>query len=292
MDIQSRIVKTLKTEHLEWFEGSWQLLHIQEFAYHFQADTKSLFIKWIPGSDLYGLNEIKINQTWLPDADLCTPQLRIAIPMESGYVAGWEWIDGEDLRSQHRELLPQAFSKIGRYHLTHRNQDPVTSPVSKHTYPSIPEMLSSELVLLCADFPDPIPQAQLVDLLSIGYTTHIHGDLHPGNIHIAGENLFFTDWGYAINSLNLLELEYVQSVKFDPASEPGEWWMIGPDEASAVLWAYFDACGLDNCDVALTHWAVMVRAQLRSHFNCIVNRNQDGSRICRRNIARLMDIHW
>ena len=75
MDIQSKIMKTLKIQQPEWFEGAWQLLHIQEFTYRFKAGTNSLFIKWIPENDLYGLNEIKINQTWLPDTDLPTPQL-------------------------------------------------------------------------------------------------------------------------------------------------------------------------------------------------------------------------
>jgi hypothetical protein len=290
MGIQQEILLILKAHHPEWLADDWHLLQIQEFAYRFQYDEKTLFIKWILGSDLNGLNEIKINQTWLPDSELHTPQLIMVLPSESGYLAAWEWIEGKDLRNQHRELLSQAFAQIGRYHQAHRNRAPVISPISKHEYSSIPEMLKGELALLCADFPDPIPQALLVDFLSIGYATRIHGDLHPGNIHAVGENLFFTDWGYAINSLNLLELEYIQSVEFEPASDPGEWWLIRSEEARVVLPAYFDACGLDGCNVILIHWAVMVWAQLQSHFNSIVNRNPEGSRICRRNIVQLMDI--
>ncbi len=87
--------------------------------------------------------------------------------------------------------------------------------------------------------------------LAAGYPTLIHGDLHPGNLRLTTRGLFFVDWGYARQTLNFFDLDYVRLLPM-PGETEQPWWLITPDEATAVLPAYFAACGLAH--LAPDHW--------------------------------------
>jgi hypothetical protein len=70
----------------------------------------------------------------------------------------------------------------------------------------------------------------------------------------------FVDWGFGRRSINLLDLDYVRSIPIQPAET--DWWIIQPEEANAVLHAYFSCCGIRDVDVMSTHFAVMLWANL------------------------------
>jgi hypothetical protein len=89
--------------------------------------------------------------------------------------------------------------------------------------------------------------------------------------------------------VNLLDLDYVQSIKLESENKELPWWTIGPAEAGPVLSAYFQACGLSNLDTMNVHRAVMLHAELRSHTNACKRGNDASAAVALRNIHQLLD---
>jgi thiamine kinase-like enzyme len=110
---------------------------------------------------------------------------------------------------------------------------------------------------------------EVIARLEAGFATLIHGDMHPGNVIATPEKIWLVDWSYACNSLNLFDLDYVQS--FPIESSGPAWAQIYPEEARMVLPAYFKAAGLEGLDITRIHQAVMVWSLLRSIENAVKN---------------------
>jgi len=248
---------------------------IQENAYCLHTSRGDFFLKWFAHNDPIGQNELAVNQKILPGSPIAAPRLLFVQAAPGGKLAAWPWLKGSDLRSGQRGLLVQAFTQLGRFHAARRHIGAVYSPVTHHAYTSVPDLLSADLQVLCSGFSEAVWAAcrQHFTRLEAGYPTVIHGDMHPGNIYQTADGLWFTDWGYALSSLNLFDLDYIECC--EPV-QPGtrSWWSITPQEAESILPAYFDACGMGGVDHHRLQRAVMVYNELRSHANARKHRDE------------------
>jgi thiamine kinase-like enzyme len=111
--------------------------------------------------------------------------------------------------------------------------------------------------------------------------------MHPGNLILTERGVFLVDWGYATYSLNLFDLDYIQSRPLEPKGQP-PWWVISPQEAREVLPAYFEACGLSHADIKRTHGAIMLWRQLANFYNALRHRDEMDLATCRENVAMLL----
>jgi thiamine kinase-like enzyme len=124
-------------------------------------------------------------------------------------------------------------------------------------------------------------------LLSVGYATTIHGDMHPGNLRTTGEGLKFVDWGYCIPSLNLFDLGYIETIAWDDPPTGSPWWTITPGEACEILPAYHAACGLTGVDYQQVQLAVMFWSKLWAYENCMKFSNPADAAINQEHLVRL-----
>jgi Ser/Thr protein kinase RdoA (MazF antagonist) len=232
---------------------------------------RSFFIKWITNQDAHGQNELRTARVFPQWANVPAPRLLFEKKVKGGVLAGWEWIEGHDLRARDRDRLPEVFARLGEHHLAMRNEGRLASPLNQMRFNRVGELLDSETDRLTAPF-DPEIRARcraVIARLEDGYPTLIHGDMHPGNILLSGEQIYFVDWSYACNSLNLLDLDYIHSLPVQ-SSDPS-WAVINPAEAALALPAYFRAAGLAHLDPFKTHQAVMVWNLLRTYENGVKN---------------------
>ncbi len=95
--------------------GEWDVEQVGERAFHAWNSEGSHFVKWIKADDRRGRNEVEVNRTILPGAPISAPRLVRVLPYGEDSLVFWEWVEGEDLRSAHREKLPQAFRRLGRF---------------------------------------------------------------------------------------------------------------------------------------------------------------------------------
>jgi Ser/Thr protein kinase RdoA (MazF antagonist) len=242
--------------------GDWALTELGEKALRLEQDGRRYFAKWIALDDARGRNELEINQTILREAVIPAPKLLYVLPGGEGTLGIWEWVEGGDLRHAQRELLPQAFSRLGAFHATQRGEGPLSSPISGRLYATIKDFLKGETHYLCADLPRGLRKscARLLSRLECGYVTIIHGDMHPGNLCAAVDGPLLVDWGYSRWSINLLDLDYVRSIDIQPPES--DWWAIQPQEAQPVLEAYYSTCGMTGQDGMFLQQAVMAWAIL------------------------------
>ncbi|MBE0697682.1 MAG: phosphotransferase [Anaerolineaceae bacterium] len=133
------------------------------------------------------------------------------------------------------------------------------------------EMLHAETFRLCTPFEQEVRVhcAEIIRRLEVGYPTLIHGDVHPGNIIATEKQIWFVDWSYACNSLNLFDLDYIQSYPLPPSGPA--WSQITPQEAVLALPAYFQSAGLGDVNYFQVHHAVMVWNLLRTYDNSVKN---------------------
>ncbi len=266
---------------------------MQENVYLLTNGEQSYHVKWIPSGDKLGRNEVSVNATVLRDSSAPAPRLLFVTETDGGLVAAWEKLEGTDLRTYNRGSLPEAFGVLGRFHLAQRRDGPIHSNITDRDYAALGEMLRDELDLHRSLLPDGQSVgrrcARVLTPLDQGFNTFVHGDFHPGNIIKNSSGVFFLDWAYAHRGVNLLDLDYVQSIKLGPENEELPWWTIGPAEAGPVLSAYFEACGLSNLDTMNVHRAVMLHAQLRSHTNARKRGNEEGSGVALRNVLQLLE---
>jgi hypothetical protein len=250
---------------------------LQENVYCLRSAIQRLFLKWIAADDRYGQNEIHINRQFASTPGFPGPRLLFTVPMGQATLAAWAWAAGDDLRRHQREALPRAFAALGRFHAQQRNTEPVSSPTTHHSYPTVQAMLEDELATLTIGLERAVVAQckEAFDRLAAGYVTCIHGDLHPGNIRVAADQLQLVDWGYALNSLNLFDLAYVQRHP-GLALDATAWWQIGPSEADAVLAAYFATCGMDPVAWEPLHWAVEVWSTLYGYHNASTRQDVAG----------------
>ncbi len=289
MDRQNaaQILRTALTDVLPAGDPSMQV--VQKDIIRLNVGEQSYLVKWISAGDATGQNELRIGRLFLKQALLPVPRLMFEKPVEGGVIAGWEWAEGRDLRLYDRERLPEVFAWLGQLHRAMRNQGAVVAPLSSRQYPSAGELVEAEARRLSALI-DPPMRTAAIDLLlrlEAGYATLIHGDMHPGNVIVSDDRVWFVDWGYACNSLNLFDLDYIHSV---PLPESQHFWaIIHPDEAGPVLAAYFDAAGLPCIDALPVHRAVMAWNMLRSLENSLENGYASEANRARRQIAYLLN---
>lgn len=271
--------------------GDFLLEPLQDRVYGLMTDLgKRFFVKVIPEDDQRGNNELYVNQTYLKTAKLPAPQLLFSVKIPGATAACWEWSAGMDLRYRHRELLPQVYARLGQFHLAQKNEGHVCSPTTYAEYDSIPAFLVGELEDL-GPFLDQAEQrrcAAAFSLLEAGFVTTIHGDMHPGNVRRTEDGFQVVDWEFSVNSLNLLDLDYLQSLP-GLETEPGnEWWNILPEESEKILPAYFEACGMGAVDWRPIHLAVMAWAALRAHYNAAHYKNMAGAARSLQNLHRVL----
>ncbi len=245
---------------------------IQENVYRVRGNRNYL-LKWIGRTDELGRNEIWVNQNVLGSDTINVAKLAAVIQMREGIVACWEWEAGTDLRRENRNRLSDAFTAIGRFHYRHRYDGPLQSLVTHKTYETVAALLQSESEYLCRHHEDGIfhKVRKAFSKLEVGYPTWIHGDFHPGNIRWTKDGVQIVDWAYAIRSLNLFELSYVEVMQL---SDNEEWWIITPGEARRVLPAYFQAAGMSASDMYEVQQVVMLWAKLWAYDNSIKYRNE------------------
>lgn len=269
--------------------GEWAVEPIGEKIFRAQCNGRSFFVKWITADDRRGRNELEIKCTVLVDAPISTPRLLHVIPSGTDSLAVWEWVEGDDLRSAHRELLPEAFRRLGVFHASQRGNCPVSSPITGQIYETVQALIEGELRTLCADL-SPARRdrcACILQRLSCGYPTLIHGDMHPGNLFATSSGPLFVDWGYSRCSINLLDLDYVRSIPIQPPET--DWWIIQPEKAGEVLSAYFSTCGLPDVNVKETHHAVMVWAMLWSLYQLRQSKDSATRAICQQRLDFLLE---
>ncbi len=269
--------------------GEWAFEKLGENIYRLEQGERRFFAKWIAADDERGRNELEINRTVLRRAGLPVPALLHVLPAGQGRLALWEWVEGGDLRQEGRDLLPQAFRLLGRFHADRRHTGPLFSPATGQTYPSVRSLLQGEAAALGALLPPSYrPRcAEFLLRLECGYPTLIHGDMHPGNLRRAPDGLRFVDWGYARPSLNLFDLDYIRSVDLGDAAD--EWRHIRPAEAEQILPAYFEAAGLGGYDPGAVHRGVMLWAALWAHAGLTRAHDFTAQKVCRQRIARLLE---
>lgn len=269
--------------------GEWSAEALGEDAYRIQRNEQAFFAKWIAPDDSRGQNELEINRTVLAATTFPVPKLLHVISAGADRLAVWEWVEGDDLRSAHRELLPEAFRRLGEFHASQRGNGPVSSSVTGQSYETAEAFLQGETRALCVDLSSAQRGAcaRIMQRLSCGYPTLIHGDIHPGNLRAAPSGLVFLDWGYARRSINLLDLDYVRSIPIQPPET--DWWIIQPEEAEGVLSAYFSACGLPDVEIRKTHFSLMVWAALWTLYNS--RQFDDGARtLAQRRLEYLLEV--
>jgi hypothetical protein len=247
--------------------------------YRLAGRRSRLFVKRFSKGDPYGEAEISISRRLGDVKELRIPRLECVIDSGETFLAAWEWLEGHDLRLEGRERLPEAFAQVGSFHAGHRNPLPVLSPTTRLAYSTIPELLRAEFDFLLSFLPPgcQIDTAPAIGLLSAGYPTLIHGDLHAGNILLTPQGLVFTDWGYAMNSLCLFDLSYVEYEAI-PGEEVQGWWTIGPEEAKRVLEGYYTSSGFEGIDIPATHRAVRLWGELQGYFNCVKYHNRQAAK--------------
>ena len=247
MSLESSVLGALRAHRELGLSASASLVSLTERSFQLQDGDSRFLVKWIADSDTWGQNEIRANMALVQLADAPAPRMVSTVEVAGATIACWEWLAGTDLRVHSRELLPTAFAQLGRFHLARRHHGPLCSPTTGKAYGTIEALLAHELALLSASLDGAIRAscAPFFGLLGqAGYPTIVHGDMHPGNILSCADGLRFVDWAYSLSSLNLFDLSYIQSVPLAGDSEAA-WWAIGPQEARAILPAYFQASGLD-----------------------------------------------
>ena len=289
-DVPDILIALREVEAVPSAWGACTLEWVSEYVYCLRtADGQQFFIKYLADDDRYGQNELRVNRTLLATAELATPQLLFAVDVRGGTVVCWTWATGADLRHQHRERLPEAFAQLGCFHLAHKNSECVFSPVTHEAYVSIAALLDAEWTTL-SGYVGPENRALCAvafSRLRVGFGTTIHGDMHPGNLRWSQAGFQFVDWGFALNSLNLLDLDYVHSVPGLEA-EADEWWTISSAEAAAILPVYFDACGMSAVDWRPIHLAVMARSMLYARCNALNNDDAAGAGRSLRNLGLVL----
>jgi len=293
-NVPDRIVNVLRnTQGQLALQPGFGLTPVQENVYLLVHGGQAYHVKWIPADDKLGRNEVRVNQTVLRDCSAPAPRLLFVTETDGGLVAVWEKLDGADLPTDNRQALPEGFRVLGRFHLAQRCGGPVHSIVTDKDYATIGEMLRDELELHCSPLVDgqSVQQtcAPVMTALDSGFPTFVHGDVHPGNIITNSSGIYFIDWAYAHRGVNLLDLDYVESIELESDGKTLPWWTIGPAEAGPVLSAYFEACGLSHLDIRNVHRAAMLHAQLRSHTNASRHGNASGAAVVLRDIHRLLD---
>ena len=286
---QQDAANILRTALTDVLPGGDLLMHVvQKDIIRVESGGQAYLVKWISAHDGAGQNELRVGRLFRKQALLPVPQLVFEKPVEGGVIAGWEWAEGLDLRTHRRDRLPEVFGWLGQLHRAMRNQGQVAAPMSSRTYATVRELVEAESVRLTA-LVEPAVRgicAEWLSRLEIGYSTLIHGDMHPGNVILGDDRVWFVDWGYARNSLNLFDLDYIHSVSM-PGSQQF-WAIIHPHEAMSVLDAYFDAAGIPCDDVLAIHRAVMVWNLLRSLESGLENGNATEAARARRQLAHLL----
>ena len=286
MRIESEIIKALKPKFTQADETL--LDPVQQNAFHLRT-SPPYFIKWIPENDTRGNNEIWVNQNILANAKIPTPKLVCTAKTENATIICWEWLEGTDLRLQHRDKLPEAFALLGAFHAEYRCEKSGESLVTRRIYKSPGELIAADLEFLCSlhDTNVYTLSKKILKILEEGFPTYIHGDMHPGNIRSTRNGLKIVDWGYCQQSLNFFDLGYIQSEDLvTDGSDP--WWNITPAETGKVLPGYYASCELSHLDPYQVQHAVMLWSELWSYSNAIKNGIHSGAEIAKQNIARLI----
>jgi hypothetical protein len=271
-------------------DGEITARELQENVFRVRVGRHLFLVKWIAIENLRGQNELRIGRLFVRFHVVPAPRLLFETNVDLGVIAGWEWIEGHDLREQKRENQIDAFTRLGEFHRALRNSGEVVAPPNGGKYACVKEMLAAETYRLCSPFEQGIRErcVEIIRRLEVGYPTMIHGDMHPGNIIATEKQIWFVDWSYACNSLNLFDLDYVQSYALPPTGPA--WSQITPQEAVMVLPAYFQAAGMEDVNYFQVHHAVMVWGLLRTYDNSVINGYRAELGLIRSQLQELLNV--
>jgi thiamine kinase-like enzyme len=273
------------------FDGHLELEQIQQDVFRLSADSDPYFMKWIPRDNKAVHDELGAHEAGRLASEELAPSLKAVLEQSGGRIAIWEWLEGGDLRVDRRDRLPEAFSVLAAFHQRRRHDGPLISPHSRQQFSSASDLVSAEQAQLVplVEAPAQGTAGACLDRLRIGYGTYIHGDMHPGNVLATAAGLRIVDWSLSIPSLNLFDLDYVESVALDPPSK--FWAYMLPPESESVLKAYASRCGLEGSDILQVHLAVMLWRELGylEHFLKAGAKKVRQARQSRARIAQLLE---
>jgi hypothetical protein len=185
-------------------------------------------------------------------------------------IAVLDWIDGDSLKEANLDLLPNFFSLLSDWHKKNINTDAIYSPYTDEEYESVDVFIEAEVIFHLNNAGLSTLARKCIALLSAlnyGYSTILHGDIHPGNIQFDGSRFMLLDPEYVHCGINVLDLDYVN---FDasPAKE-SPWWEITL-RATECLYAYF-ADDTDSKDhIGEIMKSVKIINSLRSISNSLI----------------------
>ena len=103
--------------------------------------------------------------------------------------------------------------------------------------------------------------------LQRGFTTVLHGDVHPGNIVVERDRFVLLDPEYVHRGVNLLDLDYIEYFATGTATKP--WWAI-TRWARECVGAYFSGDSFGPVEIGKTMHSVQLLSSLRSITNSLV----------------------
>ena len=183
-------------------------------------------------------------------------------------VAVFEWLHGDTARTAGHHLLPRFFESLARWHRQNRCGGQVYSPYTGEEYPDLAAFVDGEArdhfrVLGRPDMEDRC--LSTLRPIAAGFTTVLHGDVHPGNILHAEDGTFrLLDPEYVHVGANFLDLDYIDWLALEPSPVP--WWVIG-DYGCASAGAYLRTLGIADTDADPIMRAAVLLTALRSHTN-------------------------
>ena len=192
------------------------------------------------------------------------------IYVDDDVIALLDWIDGRSLKSESRSMLPAFFTDLRSWHESNRGAGAIYSPHASLEYESVLDFIESEVTHHLNNAGAPGLREVCIRQLSglrRGFTTVLHGDVHPGNIVVERDRFVLLDPEYVHRGVNLLDLDYIEYFATGTATKP--WWAI-TRWARECVGAYFSGDSFGPVEIGKTMHSVQLLSSLRSITNSLV----------------------
>lgn len=246
------------------------IVRIGECSWRAQGRAGDMILRFIPQEAHRVRRAFRAIPQMRSSSSLSLQPLLDMIQSEGGALAVLEWVPGSTLRETSQDELPVFFDRLAQWHMANAVRNPLYSRYTDCEYRSIGEFLDGEvdyhLGILglhrqekaCSDILEP---------LTSGFTTYIHGDVHTGNIVRRPDGSFaLLDPEYLHVGCNYLDLDYIDWWGIEP--DPAPWWII-KEQARASVSAYFAALEITPSDIPAIMKAVCLISSLRSHTDSV-----------------------